>query len=224
MSKSYGFWLVSVFIVLVAACQQSLPTIDVSTDEALASSIAEVRASLPADLRSEIDGLIAERSFGGMLSSAFTKGTVSITAVMQPYDGMTGLEFITRAKAEQAEKFEKQKEEDLAQLAVLAQRQEAFEAEKQKLSKLAVDDVRLVHEESSFMSSANLLATITNNLSFPIAQISFDYSMKSPDRAVPWDQGEGWFFIDGGLESGEPRELDVSRPNSNCWKQILGHC
>ena len=49
-----------------------------------------------------------------------------------------------------------------------------------------------------------------NNLDIPLASISFTYEVRSPGRAIPWREGEGNFFIDGGLEPGEERTLRAS--------------
>jgi len=51
---------------------------------------------------------------------------------------------------------------------------------------------------------------IRNNLSWPMAGLWFSYSVRSPERSVPWDDGDFPISIAGGIEPGETRTIRTS--------------
>lgn len=53
----------------------------------------------------------------------------------------------------------------------------------------------------------HLRASVTNSLAVALAGIDFVYEVRTPGRAMAWQEGDGFFSIDGGLEPGETREL-----------------
>jgi hypothetical protein len=53
----------------------------------------------------------------------------------------------------------------------------------------------------------HLRASVTNNLAVTLADIDFVYQVRTRGRAMAWQEGDGFFSIDGGLEPGETREL-----------------
>ncbi len=192
MQSAYRFVLVVLSSLMLTGCEE--PRIDTSSDQALAESLSKVRESLPSEQRAKFDELSGELAIGGVLASAFTKNTISILTVMQPYDGLNGAEFIKKVEQKKAEKAAEKIAERLGKISILEEKLAAFESEREKLADIVVENTRLLHDEDAFISSPDLFVSITNGLSIPIAQINFNYTLKSPDRAVPWDDGEGFFF------------------------------
>ena len=52
-------------------------------------------------------------------------------------------------------------------------------------------------------------ASVTNNLDVAISWIDFVYEVRTPGRALPWQEGDAAFRLDGGLEPGETRVLEA---------------
>lgn len=65
----------------------------------------------------------------------------------------------------------------------------------------------IVIADPVFLTATTLRATVSNNLAVALADIDFVYEVRTPGRAMAWQEGDGFFSIDGGLEPGETREL-----------------
>lgn len=222
--------IVFALLILIAGCGS--PKIDASSDEAFKESIAAVRESLQGKDREEFDAFVQEIIVGVAFASVFTKDTLPISSVMQSYDGLSGKEFITKAKKAEAdrtakakkaeaERAAKERADDLAKLAELKGKSQAAKAELKKLANIKIENAVVSKIKRSYMSDFELFATVTNDLSTPLARISFEYSLKSPERAVPWTDGKGFFFIDGGLEPRETRKLKAAKSGFSMGGFIL---
>lgn len=54
-----------------------------------------------------------------------------------------------------------------------------------------------------------LHASVTNSLDVAISWIDFVYEVRTPGRALPWQEGDAAFRLEGGLEPGETRVLEA---------------
>lgn len=208
-------FIVFALIFLLAGCSQ--PRLDTSSEKAFKESISEVRESLPSEQRAAFEAAVAQAGLGAMMASMFTKAPVAATQGFEQFNGMTGPEIIAFAKAQQeksaasaAAALAKMKADDDAEIAKLEATQQAREAAIAKLSAIQISDPAVRERSSGFMKSTELTATIKNNLDVALARVDFEYAATSPGRSVPWDSGDGAFFIDGGLEPGESRALSTT--------------
>lgn len=194
--------------VLLGACSE--PRVDASSDSALKVSLQKVRSSLNAEHRAEFDAIVAQGGFAAAMSSAFTKDTLTLTSIFQPMDGKTGTEVIAAFRADEARKEAAQMAKDQDELAELERKVAAREDALAKIQTLKISNPRVQSRQIGFSTYHELFATVRNTLDRPLSKLKFTYSLKSPERAVPWNADEGYFFIDGGLEPGEEREIQAS--------------
>lgn len=201
------------FIVLLAiflvGCGKA--TIDASSDEAAKKSVKAVQESLKGEDRQEFDRFMAEVSAASALASLFSQDVVSFSSIIQPLNGMTGEQALAFFRAREAEKAERERKEaeEHAEKELVEFNELLARAEKAKsaLAKIYISNIEIIDEGVGLTRNTKLVATISNGLEVPIRSISYTYELKSPDRQVAWHSGEGYFFIDGGLEPEESREL-----------------
>ena len=197
--------------LLLVAC--SKPRLDASSDEALTASLLEVQRSLDEADRAEFNEFMSQATaataLGGLLG-----GNKSMASLLQPLDGMTGEEAVAFMRGIKAKKEAARVERELQELekakARLAELLEEEAAHQQGLSRLEgilISDAEIREEGKGYGRTYSMNAKLKNTLDVPLASISFKHAVRSPDRAVAWREGEGTFFIDGGLEPGEERAV-----------------
>lgn len=199
-------------MLLLSGC--GTPRIDASSEESLKESVQNVRKSLRGDERAEFDDLMAEAS-ASVAMAKMLGSDLSLTSIFQPIDGMTGAEALAfrreqvmKAEAERKDRERKELEENKRRAAELEELVAARTVALDQMAKgVLISDPTVREEGQRYGREHRLYATVRNNLDIPLANIRFTYAVRSPDRAVPWREGEGYFFIDGGLEPGEERTL-----------------
>lgn len=199
--------------ILLAMCALvgcAEPRIDASSDDALKASIAKVRSSLSDADRPQFDELTTNATASSALTSLLTGGSISPTAAMQPFDKLTGKEALAKFRQLVHEREERERAETQTKIATLEKRAADAESDVKRLDLVVIANTRQTEKKAAFMHQYELLANVHNGLDVPIASVKFSYSLKTPSRSVPWQEGEGYFFVDGGLEPGETRDLKAT--------------
>ncbi|HMN33907.1 MAG TPA: hypothetical protein PKE36_00630 [Chiayiivirga sp.] len=181
--------VVSGMALMLAAC--GAPRIDTSSEDALQSSIQQIRQSLSGADQDEFDELIALARKESSRPDVVTGRLIPMTELLQPVNGMTGtkmLAFVRKQDAEAKELARLRGDDVLDELQALNQ--------------------SVVISEPVF-DGGNLHAKVTNNRDVALSWVDFVYDVRTPGRTLPWQQGDAAFLLDGGLEPGETRVLSA---------------
>ncbi|MFA5589792.1 MAG: DUF6694 family lipoprotein [Lysobacteraceae bacterium] len=173
---------------LLAAC--GTPRIDTSSNGALQESIQEVSRSLSGEDRDAFDELVALARRESSAPDFLTGKPTPMTTLMQPVHGMTGKEMLAFWRGQDA-----------------VAKEEAAHQQTDALDALESINRSIVLADPVFLTATTMRATISNNLTVTLAEIDFVYQVRTRGRAMAWQEGDGFFSIDGGLEPGETREL-----------------
>lgn len=173
---------------LLAAC--GTPRIDTSSNGALQDSIQEVSRSLSGEDRDEFNELVALARRESSAPDVLTGKPTPMTTLMQPIQGMTGKEALAFWRGQDV----------AAKEGVARQQADALDA-------LESINRSIVLADPVFLTATTMRATVSNNLAVTLAEIDFVYEVRTPGRAMAWQEGDGFFRIDGGLEPGETRKL-----------------
>lgn len=189
--------------------------LDFSTVETMQKSIEEVTKDMSPDEKKAFGlALLAILMEKNPVTSAAEPGLPQLMAMGQLgdkfYDGMgvwmSGVsvdEVKAKATAIAAQKGAKASAASNAE-AEKQKKAEALEAQQQCLSDRVV--ISNAHVEKGDYSN-NLTFDITNNLSFAISGVQFEYVVKQEGRSVPISKEDGSFSVSGGVEPGETKSL-----------------
>lgn len=156
MKKIFGVLLLS---CLLAGCDK--PKIDSSTDDAMKSSIAKVRESLPENKREEFDSALKVVAFSNINMSDLMRASSDSDKedigkkMREPLSGKTGEEVISYAQQVTAERELKQKEQAIQEIKELEQKKLTPRRPEKNLKKC-----RLYHLDLAW----NLKSTGSHNL------------------------------------------------------------
>lgn len=202
------------------------PKLDGSSDEAMQKSIAKVADSLSDDKRTQFRSdvqLIAmsHLDLGGML-----KGTSSAEASKQSMltslNGKTAEEVSAEAKRILAEREARQREQALAEIGELTDKQAKSEAAKSQLSKFTVTKSRffLRDEEYSYQPKPIIELSVHNGTDKAVSRAYFKGTIASPGRSVPWLSDTFNYEISGGLEPGEAASWVLAPNMFSEWGKV----
>lgn len=212
------FLVVAAAVMLMTGCSE--PRIDTSSEAALRKSLVEVGASMPDGEREELDALMRRVVFDSSIASIGRKEAPSAQQALQQVSGMTGAEALKALREAEASKQAKRAADeakakaeraakDADELATLEALEKAHADGLKKLAAIALENARAEKVTKHFRNDYLIRAVVRNGLDVALSSISFAYEVRSPDRAVPWDAGEGFFIIRGGIEPGETREVET---------------
>lgn len=157
----------------------------------------KVLQSVPEGDRAEFQRLL----MGVVVSEGFKRK--SLQEALSPVNGKDATAVLAHLRAEESARKAEARAKQEAELAELKSRESDFEREVKKLERIGVADVRVSQSGKNMFMRYKLEATISNNLDVALSAVKIAYQLKSPERAVPWNDGEAWFFVKGGIEPGE---------------------
>ena len=189
--------------------------LDFSTVETMQKSVEEVTKDMsPDDKKAFGQALLAILLEKNPVTGAAEPGLPQFMAMGQLgdkfYDGMgVWMSGVTvdevKAKATAIAAEEASKADAAANAEAEKQKKaEALEAQQQCLNDQIV--ISNIHVEKGDYSN-NLTFDITNNLSFAISGVQFEYVVKQEGRSVPISKDDSSFSVSGGVEPGETRSL-----------------
>lgn len=222
MKKIIGVALLSFLLI---GCDK--PKIDASTEEAMQSSIAKVRESLPEDQRGEFDKAIqtvvlSNLNMSDLMHASSENGKEEISKKMrEPLSGKTGAEVISYAQSVVAERELKQKEQALQEIKELeSQKAEAAKA-KEELKKFQVLASRFTMEPQQYGQPQPVIRLVVkNNTDKAISRAFFHGVIASEGRSVPWFEGDFNYEISGGLEPNEEATWALAPNQFSEWGKI----
>lgn len=194
--------------VLLFGCAGSAPKIDASSDETLRTSIAEVRASLPENQRTEFDDaiqvvMLSEIDLMKLFAAGSSGSAILEAKAKEAVHGKTGAEIIASAKSLKAESEKKLQEQALQEIAELEARRVAKAAADEELKRFEVLRSRFYVKKDLFIDRKIMELTVRNGTAHPVSRVYFHGTVSSPGRSVPWIQDQFNYSIPGGLEPGE---------------------
>ncbi|WP_371932854.1 DUF6694 family lipoprotein [Roseibium sp. MMSF_3544] len=185
-------------------------TIDASSAEAMEKSIAVVVSKLSPEDQQRFKAALTKITVTALLPKAFARpkaengasklSQADVIAFIRPMvDGKTAAEIIAAGlKTPNAGKATPEPKSQVADK----------EGKKRCLmSALPVKNARV--ERMKYVSSRQLRVTVTNNLSWPVSSVRISYSVQSQNRQVPWEEGNSFYKISGGINPGESREIGI---------------
>lgn len=222
MKKIVGVLFLS---FLLAGCDK--PKIDSSTDDAMKSSIAKVRESLPENKREEFDNALKIVAFSNInmadlmrASSESDKEDLS-KKMREPLSGKTGDEIISYAQQVTAERELKQKEQAIQEIKELEQKKADSEKAKEELKKVQVLSSRFSLEPEEYGKPQPIIRLVVkNNTDKAISRVYFNGVIASDGRSVPWLEKDFNYEIAGGLEPGEEATWALAPNKFSEWGQV----
>lgn len=222
MKKIIGVILLS---FLLSACDK--PQIDSSTDDAMKSSIAKVRESLPENKREEFDSALKVVVFSNInmadlmrASSESDKEDIS-KKMREPLAGKTGEEVISYAQKITVERELKQKEQALQEIKELEQKKADSEKAKEELKKVQVLSSRFSLEPEEYGQPQPVIRLVVkNNSDKAISRVFFRGVIASEGRSVPWLEQDFNYEIAGGLEPNEEAAWALAPNKFSEWGKI----
>ena len=229
--------LVTILVALaIGGCGK--PTVDASSEEAMAASIEEMKSGMTPEERAEFEKaaqvvLMSEVDIKGMMQAALRGEELDSDEMIDDMkgrlDGMTADDIVAEADRIRKEREEKQIEEMRSEIAELEselanmlEKKRQAEALKSEIGKIGVSKTRLYWREPgkySYTRDLILEVTVTNNLDTPISRALMTGTLATPGRTVPWLVEDFNYQIAGGLEPGETQSWSLA-PNeySGGWR------
>jgi hypothetical protein len=214
--------------VLAVACAGE-PTLDGSSEDALAQSVEVVRSSLPEDRRAQLDTALLVVGMSGLdLGDLFGQamaGTLSADQVVDDVrarlNGRTAEEVIALADSIRSALEQEQRRQAEAEIAELFAKRDSAEQARVRLTSFVVERSRLRIVEN-FGREVRIDLTVRNGLSEAVSRAYFRGTYQSPNRSVPWLREEFNYQIPGGLEPGETASWTL-QPNvfSGSWSAAM---
>lgn len=214
-------------LLLITACGEV--KIDGSDQEAIESSMVEVRATLPASKQETFDKSVEAILFDGVgnifEAAANPEGIQS--KFRERVDGMTAQDILTEGEkilaereARRLEKVAKEREQAVGELAELDLKIEALLGEKAKTENDAKDlkgvkvlRSRFFYRENSYSQDPIIEVTVKNETTHPISRIYFHGTLATAGRSIPWVKEDFNYSVSGGLEPNEEATWSLA-PNA----------
>ena len=214
----------SLMLVSLIACAE--PRIDGSSDEAMQTSIADVRNSLSAEEAARFDEALKVLAFSGItLDNLFAEGVAPgssglVGRVRESLSGKSATEIIAAADSIQQERTAREREQALQEIAELETEQLSAEMDRQDLAKFEVLRSRFSKQENFGMTEPRIELTVRNGTSHAISRAYFVGTLASPGRSVPWLKESFNYQIRGGLEPGEQASWRLAPNMFSDWGQV----
>lgn len=189
--------------------------VDGSSKEAFDRSMMEMSSALsPEDRRTFSEGAMHLILEGYPLTAGlngFERLTVlpmAMEAAHMILDGVTFEEIMEAGRAQQ------EQASSAAPASVPAPEIDPAVAETEARLACVRERVDIASPRTSTDIPRRIVFDATNNLSWPISILVFDYTITSPGRSVPWAEETYSVQISGGIEPGETREVGIQPSTS----------
>ena len=211
--------------LLTAACGP--PRIDNSTEEQLEASLETVREALSEEEREEFNAAVQTLAFeglslGGLLSDGASFDPDSLVRkIGGKLEGKTADEVVAEAERVRHEHELKQREQALAEIAELREKQASAEKAGEELKSFEVLRSRFYKRPQSFGGPEPIIElTVRNGTEHAISRAYFRGTIASPGRQVPWLKDEFNYSIRGGLEPGEEASWSLAPNMFSEWGSV----
>ena len=222
--KVYALLMLILAVMAVTGCSD--PTIDASSEAKMKESVAKVRESLPEAKRSDFDQAVQLIAFSQIdMKSLFANGGADAGDVegkmREALNGKTAEQVLAQAEKIQAERKAREKEQALAEIRELVAKRDKAEQAKQQLDKFQVVRSRFYMQERRYLGEQPIIElTVKNGTDQAISRAYFSGTIASPDRSVPWHEGQFNYSISGGLEPGEEATWTLAPNSYSDWGKV----
>lgn len=215
--------ILSVVIILFSSCAKK---IDGSSDEAMKSSVEEIKKSLDSEKREKFEQslkliMLQTLDFKKIMQTGSAEEAVS--DIKTKINGKTADDIIAEGEKIQAEIEIKKKEEAKTEIGELYQKMEQAEKDKKMLEKFEVKRSRFYKRKSGtyyITEEAIIELTVMNGTDKAISKAYFTGTVASPNRSTPWIKDNFNYEISGGLEPGEEVTWYLSPNMFTDWGKV----
>ncbi|WP_304627447.1 DUF6694 family lipoprotein [Pseudomonas congelans] len=208
----------------LSGCGQ--PKLDGSSDEALQKSIIKVSDSLSGEKKEQFKYNVQFVALSQLNMTRVLKGEINGTTakmnMLSVLDGKTADDVAAEAQRILDEQKASEREQAIAEIKELTEKQKKSDAAKAQLSKFTVvkSVFYLTKEKYSEFAKPIIELTVKNDTGKAISNAYFRGAVASPGRSVPWYVGDFNYAISGGLESGETATWVMAPPVYSDWAKI----
>ena len=189
--------LTALFLVAALALSGcNSPTVDGTSKETAKTSIEAMKSSLEASDQRALDKALRE-------IDAYGKSSEYLSSI----DGKSFEDLVTLAETLKAEHAARMKERDMARIAELEAKQEAFEATLERYAAFAFEDPKLSYASGMFGRNAVITATATNGTDTPIYAMEVGYTVSANGKTL--DEGSVRQTVRGGFAPGVTQTLEI---------------
>ena len=196
---------ISLIAILLSSCAKK---IDGSSEEAMKSSIEEIKKSLDYEKKEKFEEsmrliMFQALDFGKLMQEGGAEETVS--DMKSKLNGKTADDIIAEGEKIKAEIEIKKKEQAKGEIEELYEKMEQAERDKKMLAKFEVKRSRFYKRKGAFsvFEDPIIELTVLNGTDKAISRAHFTGTLASPNRSVPWIKDDFSYEISGGLEPGE---------------------
>lgn len=217
-------FIIFIGCTLVVGCSD--PKIDTSTDEAMKSSIAKVRESLPEVKKQEFDEAMQVLFFSSIdikdIFSAGAAGASKLEGKMkESLNGKSGVQIIAEANQIKIEREKKEREQALQEIVELEKKRKASLAAREELKKFKVLRSRFYKTKREYLGEQPIIELkVKNETSMPISRVYFEGTIASTGRSVPWHKDNFNYQISGGLEPNEEGNWTLAPNMFSDWGKV----
>ncbi|MBG53095.1 MAG: hypothetical protein CML99_11870 [Rhodobiaceae bacterium] len=220
--------------LLLAACFQSEPKLDASSEERFQESVRAVSESLSPESRESFtksllgialnptgDEKPALAQLVELANATDSSPNVIFQRVGPIVDGKTGLQVIALADQRQLETYQRQLvalQEEIEDLQHDLDDARAREAEAERiLGAIELSGARYYWSNDRYRRSPAFDFKIENNGSFAIKRMFAHGVVETPGRSIPWIDEDFNYEFTGGLEPGESKTLTLAPNTYGPW-------
>lgn len=186
-------------------------------------SIENVREAMPAYKRDEFDkalAIMAMPTFSSMalLSPKRMNAAEIAESANVRMHGLTGDQVIDRADDILRERRAREREQAIATLARLTEKQTQAAKDRQQLERFSIDSARYYISQSTYGTPEPAVdIEVTNSTEQAVSQVFLRGVVTSADRSVPWVDETFYYVIAGGLEAGETATWRLAPNRLSAW-------
>ena len=213
-------------LLFLSACSKE-KTIDVSSDEAIKSSIQKLKEDLTPEDKEKFEESIKLLAFDGRNLFELAADPDGVIRKMKDrLDGKTAAEVIAEAEKLRLEKekvrveFEiKEQKQIAAEIAELEGEMKAAKVAKEKLKDFEVVRSRFYFNEEGYAIDPRIELTVKNGQGEAVSRAYFYGVLATPGRSVPWISEDFNHSISGGLEPNEEATWKLTPSMFSAWRK-----
>lgn len=214
--------------IIISGCDIVFPepTIDTSTDEIRIQSSQKVRESLSEPEQVKFDeaiqilaiNKISKRILSG---GVFARGGSLEREMTNPLHGKTAQQIISEAEQIKIEREARERKQALEEIKELEEKRINAETSLEELKKFEVIRSRFYQREEKYTGKKPIIEiTVKNGTNKSVSLVSFEGTIASPGRSVPWHKDTFSYSIPGGLETGEEQSWTMAPNRFSGWGNV----
>jgi hypothetical protein len=215
--------LLSLFALLLCSCSK---TIDGSSDEAMKSSIEEIKTSLSDDKKKMFEeSLNLIMTHGPDYENLLEESEAKVLAsyIREKIDGKTADDIIAIGTNIKIITEKINNENAKAEIEELYRQMAKAEKERKMISKFEVRHTGFYKSKKGNYRIAEepiIELTVYNGMKETISRAYFTGTLKSPNRSAPWLQDDFFYEIPGGIKPGEELTFYIVPSISSDWGKV----